>query len=144
MEIRILRFSKFPHDGYDFQILVKDEFTYVCDFPLFKTEHPGLFITTMKDDRQLFKHKKKIVALDNLLTYVDSKLVYSMRHTKTQVETLYRLFELKRCKLQSDITKNLFTFARLSPEYFAYQYFGSQAILLQLEGKLFTCLNVIQ
>lgn len=117
------------HDGYDFQILLRNHTTHVCGFPSFHTEHPGLFVTLVRDNSALFALKKKILPSKNMLTYVNSKIVYSLRHTKLQVKKLYDLFELKRCELQHDFTKNLLTLARISPEDFAFQYFYTAVVL---------------
>uniref|UniRef100_A0A8D8ZB93 Uncharacterized protein n=1 Tax=Cacopsylla melanoneura TaxID=428564 RepID=A0A8D8ZB93_9HEMI len=59
-----------------------------------------------------------------------------MRHTKLQVENLYRLFEQKRCEMKGDIIKNLLTLARFSPDDFAYQYFNAPGHSAIVRGEV--------
>lgn len=132
------------HD-YDFQILMKTSDTHICGLASHSTEHPGLFVTILHNNR-LVGISKKVNPNDHLLTYLNSKLIYAMRHTKIQVEELYSLFEKKRCELKSDAIKGLLTLARIDPNDFAYQYTGQPGHAAVVRGEvvyLFKCSPVI-
>lgn len=58
------------------------------------TEHPRLFMTLVHESSAPFPGIKDMKAKDiNMLNYINSKVVYSMRHTKGQVDNLFRSFE---------------------------------------------------
>lgn len=131
------QFVQVHHNNYDFQIKMDtDNSDSVCGFPSRRTEHPDLFVTLLDLGSPSFPNLREVNAENvNLITYINSKLVYSMRHTKEQVERLFELFQQERCTMQNRITQNLQTLALLSPREFAYQYFGKPGYTAVARGE---------
>lgn len=122
---------------YDFQIKLGNPGISICGFNSYATEHPRLFVTIIPRDAPEFPLSKKVGSEDiNLLNYINSKFVYAMRHTKQEVDRLFRLFDQERCKMQNRITENLMTLALLSPKEFAYQYFKSPGYTAVVRGEV--------
>lgn len=122
--------------GHHFQIKLEKRFTYICGFKSSFTEHPKLFVTMLDPAFPDFPLTDISSSDVNMMNYINSKLVYSMRHVKEQVMTLYRLFERERCVMQNRITSNLLTLAILSPREFAYQYFGEPGYTAVVRGEV--------
>lgn len=74
------------YGGYDFKIkLENSNKASVFGYPSQHTKQPDV----------------PVVDTDNvnLMSYINSKLVYAMRHTKDQVDSLYDLFHQQRCNI---------------------------------------------
>lgn len=132
-----VEYIQVSHQGYDFQIkLESGEKASVCGYPSHFTEHPDLFVTIMDSSSPPFPDVREVDAENvNLMSYINTKLVYAMRHTKEQVDSLYELFHQERCNMQNRITQNLQTLALLSPREFAYQYFGKPGYTAVARGE---------
>lgn len=113
------------HDGYDFQILLTSKKTYVCGYSSFRTEHPNLYVTIVDSSSPEFpiKSRGSIKEL-SLMNYLNSKLVYAMRHTKREVDRLFSVFSKDRCETRNKISRNMMSIAMLSPMEFAFTYGG--------------------
>lgn len=131
-------FIQVHHENYDFQIKMEIEAkASICGFPSHHTEHPDLFVTLLDLNSPAFPNLSEVTAENvNLVSYINSKLVYAIRHTKEQVERLYDIFHQERCALQNRITQNLQTLALLSPREFAYQYFGKPGYTAVTRGEV--------
>lgn len=131
-------FIQVQHENYDFQIKMELESkASICGFPSHHTEHPDLFVTLLDLNSPAFPNLNEVTAENvNLVSYINSKLVYALRHTKEQVEKLYDIFHQERCALQNRITQNLQTLALLSPREFAYQYFGKPGYTAVTRGEV--------
>ena len=122
---------------YDFQVKLGKPGTSICGFNSFSTEHPRLFVTIVPQNSPEFPMVKPVGSEDvNLLNYINSKFVYVMRHTKQEVDRLFRLFEQERGHMQNRITENLMTLALISPKEFAYQYFKSPGYTAVVRGEV--------
>lgn len=118
------KFIQVTHSGYDFQIKLTGRSTYICGFKSQYTEHPRLYVTFIGSTSAPFPKIGSINPREvSLLNCINSKIVYSLRHTQEQVEKLFRLFELDRCRVQNRITQSMITSARGDPISFAYEYF---------------------
>lgn len=118
------KYIQVTFEGFDFQILMSEQTEHICGYLSFFTEHPGLFITFLGGNRLSF-NMPPVSALDvSLLNYVNSKLVYAVRHVKQEVVKLFDTFHHDRCVTHNRITKNMLTLAVLSPTEFAYMYSG--------------------
>lgn len=122
--------------GHHFQIKVETRTTFICGFKSYYTEHPKLYVTLLDKSFPDFPLKQMVGTDVNMMNYINSKLVYSMRHIKGQVMSLYHLFEHERCLMQNRITSNLLTLAILSPREFAYQYFGEPGYTAVVRGEV--------
>lgn len=111
-------------ESYDFQIGLNDKKVYLCGLPAYSTEHPKLkIIEKPKNQDFILKKDQSIYVKEvNLLTYINSKLVYLMRHTGDQINSLYQKFSKERCETENRIIRNLLTLATISPIDFAYEY----------------------
>lgn len=113
----------FQMEDYDFQIGLTGKRNFLCGLPGLVTEHPKLTIIEKPKNQDFILSKKDLFVKEvNLLTYINSKLVYLMRHTGGQINSLYKKFAKERCETESRITRNLLTLAILSPIDFAYEY----------------------
>lgn len=113
------------YGGYDFQVLLDRRQEIICGYRSYYTEHPRLFVTILSGDGPNFPLKRKVSAVDvSLLSFVNSKLVYSFRHIRQEVGRLFDLFNHDRCQSHNRITQNLLSIALLSPQEFAYTYGG--------------------
>lgn len=122
----VSQYVQVNHNGYDFQILLLSRVEYICGYRSHHTEHPSLFATILPSDGPAFGIKRKIPAVDvSLMNFVNSKLVYSFRHTQKEVTRLYEMFNQDRCKIHNRVTQNLMTLAVLSPPEFAFAYGGA-------------------
>lgn len=118
-------FVQVEQSGYDFLIKIEDKVTTVCGFKSYFTEHPGLFVTFLTEEEPSFPKLDRVSGINvDLVSYINSKVVFIVRHIKAQVERLFSIFHQERCLMQNRITQNLQTLALLSPREFAYQYFG--------------------
>lgn len=126
----------------DFFITRREERTTLCGFPTYYTEHPKMFITEMVNGA-VFPNMAKVTKSDvDLVSYINSKLVYVMRHTKSQVDELYNIMANERCLTENRVTQNMMTLAILSPTEFAYQYTGQPGHTAVVRGEvahLFQC-----
>lgn len=103
----------------------KKQQLFVVSDRFFFSEHPSLFVTIIPHDGPMFPNLDRITGVNvDLVSYINSKVVFTMRHMKAQVDRLFSIFHQERCMMQSRITQNLQTLALLSPREFAYQYFG--------------------
>lgn len=122
---------------YDFQVKLGKAGTSICGFNSYSTEHPRLFVTIVPPNSPDFPMIKPVGSEDvNLLNYINSKFVYVMRHTKQEVDRLFRLFEQERCHMQNRITENLMTLALISPKEFAFQYFKAPGYTAVVRGEV--------
>lgn len=113
------------HDGYDFQILLTKNKLSVCGFPSFRTEHPNLFATILDNHNTNFPITERGDPQElSLMNYLNSKLIYTMRHTRREVNRLFSIFSKDRCETRNIIMKNMMSIAVLSPMEFAYTYGG--------------------
>lgn len=130
-------FVQMTHDGYDFQIKLASKTAEVCGFTSYFTEHPQLFVTILSETTFRFPKLEKVNPREiNMLNYINSKLVYTMRHTKNEVDRLFRIFEKERCKMQNRISENMMTLAIVSPKEFAYQYFHEPGYTAVVRGEV--------
>nr|QRW42749.1 MAG: glycoprotein [Gordis virus] len=119
------KFVQVTHDGYDFQILLSERTEYICGYRSYHTEHPNLYVTILNIDNPFLDLERRVTPLDvNLLNYVNSKIVYSVRHINQEVDRLFSVFQRDRCESHNRITENMMTLAILSPIEFAYMYGG--------------------
>lgn len=130
-------FIQVTQGHYDFQIKLTKLGVSVCGFQSYSTEHPRLFVTVLPVGAPDFPLRKEVGGEDvNLLNYINSKFIYSMRHTRQEVNRLFHIFEQERCKLQNRITDNMMTLALVSPKEFAYQYFSSPGYTAVVRGEV--------
>jgi len=63
------------------------------------TEHPKLAVLESVQNRGFdLEFKKDILGKNiNIMTYFNSKLIFTMRHTKDQIDDLYRRLSFERC-----------------------------------------------
>lgn len=120
-----IQYIQVEYGGYSFQIELRDRFEQICGFQSHLTEHPKLYVTILPSSGPDFPNLNTVNDLDvSLLNYINSKLVYSMRHITNEVNRLFNLFQLERCRTNNRVTKNLLAIAMLSPVNFAYVYGG--------------------
>lgn len=132
----LTQYIQVTHGGYDFQIQLHEKTLSVCGFRSFHTEHPNLFVTILPDGVESIGHLRASTSNDvSLLNYVNSKLVFSIRHVKQEVDRLYRVLAHDRCKSHNRITKNMLTLAVISPIEFAYAY-GGQGYTATRRGEV--------
>lgn len=132
-----VNYVQVSYDGYDFQIQLSDQTDFVCGYRSYLTEHPRLFVTLLGKDYPLFPLTKKVQPVDvNLMNYVNSKMVFSMRHTKQEVDRLFQLFELDRCQTQNRITQAMLSIASRDPLEFAYLYFQKPGYTAVVRGEV--------
>ncbi|APG78738.1 putative glycoprotein [Hubei diptera virus 11] len=125
-------------DDYDFQITRRDKQIRLCGQLGWATEHPKLSIIeeqqnlgfNLKPDKTLFN--KEV----NLMTYFNSKLLYIMKHTKDQVDSLYQKISHDRCNSETRIVNSMMTLALISPLEFAYEYFQSPGYTATVRGEV--------
>nr|QEM39175.1 glycoprotein [Guadeloupe mosquito mononega-like virus] len=121
--------------GHLFQIKLETRTTEICGYKSYYTEHPKLYITLIAGGPPF--PLKKVEGLDvDMSSYVNSKLVFSMRHTKSQVDQLFSVFNHQRCMMENRITSNMMTLALTSPREFAYQYFGEPGYTAVVRGEV--------
>lgn len=122
---KTVQYVQVNYGGYDFQVLLDDRNEMVCGYRSSYTEHPSLFVTFLSQTGPVFPLKRRVTSVDvSLLNFVNSKLVYSFRHVKQEVNRLFELFNQDRCNAHNRITQNMMSLALLSPQEFAYMYGG--------------------
>lgn len=110
------RFVQVTHDGYDFQTLLSERTEYICGYRSYHTEHPNLYVTILNIDNPSIDLERRVTPLDvNLLNYVNSKIVYSVRHINQEADRLFSVFQRDKCESHNRITENMMTLAILSP-----------------------------
>jgi hypothetical protein len=93
----------------------------VCGLRVLRTEHPKLSIVEKIDGVDFTLKFTQISSLDvNLATYFNAKLLHVVRHSKTEVDRLFKLFSYERCKSENRITHNLLTLSTTNSLEFAY------------------------
>lgn len=130
------RYIQVTHSGYDFQILLENYTLFICGLASQKTEHPKLFVTLLNEGQPSLNLKNNIKPSEvSMLNYINSKIVYSYRHVRDNVVSLYQAFKQDRCKTHNRITENLMTLATTSPKEFAYAY-GGQGYTAVTRGEI--------
>lgn len=108
----------------------------ICGFRSFISGHPKLFVTIMPEGITSFPEVKKIDSKSaDLMLYINSKLVYSMRNTHWQIDKLFRAFQTDRCILEQRVLDNYLTVATIDPVAFAYEYFGRPGYTAVVQGE---------
>lgn len=130
-------FIQLSHSGYDFQIKLEKKQTNICGFKSHFTEHPRLFVTMTTEISPPFPDLKAVDPKSvSMINYINSKIVYSLRHTRSQVEKLFWLFEKDRCLSQNRITSNMMAIANISPIQFVFAYFHEPGYTAVVRGEV--------
>lgn len=72
----------------------------------------------------------------DLMLYINSKLVNTMRHIHKQVENLFSAFQVDRCLLEQKIFDNYLTLATTNPVEFSFQFFGGPGYTAVARGEV--------
>ncbi|QPL15378.1 glycoprotein [Hymenopteran anphe-related virus OKIAV71] len=123
------------YSNYDFQIALLGKTKRICGQISYLTEHPKLAIvfSTKTEGFNLKINSASMSKNVNLMAYVNSKIVYVLRHVKEQVDSLYDRVSHDRCIAETKIIHNMLALAVISPQEFAYEYFnapGHTAVVL--------------
>lgn len=130
-------FIQLSHSGYDFQIKLENKQTSICGFRSYFTEHPRLFVTMTTEISPPFPDLMSVDPKSiSMINYINSKIVYSLRHTRSQVDKLFWLFEKDRCLSQNRITSNMMAIANISPIQFVFAYFHEPGYTAVVRGEV--------
>lgn len=77
----------------------------ICNYILYKTEHPKLFLFETKPERNFLTSKNLTVESMDMMTYANSKFIYVERHIRTEINSLYRDVRFQRCRLEQEVIK---------------------------------------
>lgn len=130
-------------NDFIFALTKKDEFQ-ICGFNVIVTEHPKLFVVETKGHgpfaRSLLTHNN-----EDVLSYLNSKIVYVERHVRTQVNMLYRDVIRQQCLLERQILQNALTLATIAPDEAAIRLTKQHGFVASVAGEtiyLIKCLPV--
>lgn len=110
--------------------------TEICSTYGLKTEHPRLFIVQYVQGHALFKKKDVDTRNLNLFTYVNSKMVYSEKHIRGEMDRLYLDLLTKICETERDLLRTQLNFAKMDPPAFAYSRTNKPGYTAVLLGEL--------
>lgn len=116
--------------------LVTKSTTMVCGYKVYLTEHPRLFVVENGDTGKLPVPKRRDVKNLDLTTYVNAKIVYTERHIRTQITSLYRRFMLDICRLERKVLYNSLNLALSAPDQFASNIMQAPGYMAYLGGEV--------
>lgn len=107
-----------------------------CHHKFITTEHPKIFIIELLEGEKL-EFKTDIATEDiDLMTYVNSKLIYVEKHIKRQIEKLYHDVMWHKCELERKVLANTLSIGHTRPDEFAYQLLGRPGYIGVLGGEV--------
>ena len=102
-----------------FDLLVQDT-ERVCGRILHRTEHPSLFLD-LQASAMFMRNVEKVNAEElQLLTYINTKLLYFSKRIGENFKSLETALAQKRCQHQTETIKNRAALATINPELFAF------------------------
>jgi hypothetical protein len=114
-----------------------------CGCTFIKTQHPNLLVLDGKNGHAFGTRRKLSTEYVDILAYVDSKHAYVERHTRTQMNALYRDVAQQRCTLERQLSKGALSLTVNSLDEFAYVMKGPDTRPL-FAVKLYTLSNVLR
>lgn len=102
-----------------FSLMVHNE-KLLCSHLGYTTEHPRLFIIETVEDHNPFKLKSNSTLNTNLISYINTKIVFVERLLTSNLESLYDDVTQQKCELERNVIMNQLTLAYLSEDEFAY------------------------
>ncbi|QIJ70029.1 putative glycoprotein [Gudgenby Calliphora mononega-like virus] len=126
------------YENYDFQIFTTGKTSILCGSPIYLTEHPKLSIMIRQNDFNfpLTINKDELGRNIGLMTYINSKLVYTTNHIKEQIEVLYNKLSYSKCLTETKLISSILSSAMYSPHDFAYQYFNEEGYTAAVRGEV--------
>lgn len=118
--------------------------TSVCGYIIYRTEHPRLFINERTEDVPFVAHENSAVENIDLITYIDSKFVYTERYIRKQITQLYYDLLLHKCKIERQVLNNALAIATQSPDEFAYRLMREPGYMAILSGEVIHLMKCIQ
>lgn len=100
--------------------LIINQIVKLCTTSGYSTEHPRLFITEVINNFPLFSLKPKTPLNVNLISYINTKIVFVERHISDNIKSLYRDVVQQRCELERVVISNQLALAYISSDEFAY------------------------
>lgn len=116
----------------------------ICGYIIFRTEHPRLFINERVDDAPFVTHENSAVENIDLITYIDSKFVYTEKYIRKQVTQLYFDLLHHKCKIERQVLNNALAIATRSPDEFAYRLMREPGYMAVLSGEVIHLMKCIQ
>jgi len=100
--------------------LQKLNIDYACHIPVFRTEHPRLFILTDRANIPFFYTKPISTYNTDLMAYINTKFVYIQNILQATVTSMYIDLVTKQCQLERNILLQKLSLASYSLSEFAY------------------------
>ncbi|KAF6216889.1 hypothetical protein GE061_001239 [Apolygus lucorum] len=102
-----------------FSLMIHNE-KRICNHLGYTTEHPRLFILEAGHDYAPFKLRSNSSLNANLISYINTKIVFIERHLTSNLESLYDDVTQQKCELERNVIMNQLTLAYISEDEFAY------------------------
>lgn len=113
----------------------------VCYAKGFQTEHPRIVVVMVTGlDSPFKKHPMNVKNID-LFTYINSKFVYTERHIRKQMQTMYIDIIRQKCELERELLQTQLSIADISPSEFAYLRMKSPGYMAYITGEV---INIVQ
>jgi len=100
--------------------LKKLNMDYACHIPVFRTEHPRLFILTDLANIPFFHTRPISTYNTDLMAYINTKFVYIQNILQATVTSMYIDLITKQCQLERNILLQKLSLASYSLSEFAY------------------------
>lgn len=108
----------------------------VCNIRGFQTEHPKLIIVPKANMMTPFKLKYIIPSNIDMFAYINSKFVYTERHIRKQMESLYTHIMDHKCELEREVLFTQLSIATYAPQEFAYLRMKEPGYTANVMGEL--------
>lgn len=101
-----------------------------------QTEHPRLFIVPYVQKSKAFSKKQVLTKNLDMFAYINSKFVYSERHIRNELNTIYIDVLTKICETERDLLQTQLSFAKLDPPGFAFMRTKQPGYTATLLGEI--------
>lgn len=126
-------------EDHDFLFSLKTKSDIViCGYDGYTTEHPDLIIieSNLKNRYQIESSKLDVSKTGNILTYINTKMVYIERLLSENMNDLYIDLLTKQCDLDYKLLKNHLNDAIVNPNGFAQYVTNSEGSMGVLAGEV--------
>ena len=129
-------------DEFSFS-LVRKEKVLLCGQPAYKSEHPKLYLVSLRENMRFFTHKRLHVLDLDLDAYRDSKFIHLERHMGQALGEMNANVMHKVCQIQGQIVANLQSLAMSDTLEFAYAWRKAPGHTALVRGEVVHVVNCV-
>lgn len=113
----------------------------MCMAKAYQTEHSRLLIVPIDSTASSMIRVPVIPQNIDMFTYVNSKFVYTERHIRKQMTSLYHDILRQKCELERDVLLTQLSLAHIAPTEFAYLYTKEPGYTANVMGEVISLIK---